>query len=247
MDGDRAPDPVAPSPLPYPSAPNVSAPRLMPIQRPAEADPATVDTTRDTRRGLAVLIGVVAVLALVAGLVWWTIDDGSTGGGSVGMGDAPAGVGGIGSAPTAGSSPGADPQVGGPGNAGGPGVGPGGSAAPPGGPPTAPTQTGASLLATYLIAPGLLWDQMDITITNSGDRDGKWSSVTVTFDGVNLIITPGPGVNYELRGGVHTFTPQASTQTVPPGSSVSFYFTTTVGGVLGDPTGCSLDGQECKG
>jgi hypothetical protein len=246
MDGDRAPDPVASPPLPYPAAPNVSAPRLMPIQRPAEADPATVDT----RRRLAVLIGAVAVLALVAGLVWWATDDGSAGGGSVGMGDAPAGVGGIGSAPTGEPTPG--PQGGAPGAAGGPGVGPGGSAAPggpppTGGQPTAPAQTGARLLATYVIVRGLLSDQMTITITNSGDRDGKWSSVTVTFDGVNLVIVPGEGVSYELRGGVHTFTPHASLQTVPPGSSVSFDFTTTVGGVLGDPTGCSLDGQECKG
>jgi hypothetical protein len=220
----------------------------MPIQRPAEDDLPT--TARENRRRLAVLVGAVAVLALVVGLVWWTSDDGSTGGGSVGMGDAPAGVGGIGSAPTGERTPG--PQAGAPGAAGGPGEGSGASAAPGGPPPpagqtTAPSQTGADLQATYVIVIGLLSDRMDITITNSGDRDGKWTSVTVSFSGLNLIITSGPGVSYELRGGLHVFTAQASIQSVPPGSSVSFHFTTTIGGVLGDPTGCSLDGQECKG
>jgi hypothetical protein len=227
----------------------------MPVQRPPEADRPTADTAQRSRRRPAVLAGALAVLALVAGVVWWTTDDGSAGGGSVGMGEAPAGVGGIGSAPSGGPSPGAGPLVGPPGEGGGgvagPGGGPSGSAAP-GGPPTAaqttaPIPIGPRLLATYVILPGLLSDQMDITITNSGDRSGEWGAVVVSFSGVNLIIVPGPGVSYESREGLHTFTPQASLRTVPAGSSVSFYFTTTVGGVLGDLSRCSLDGQACKG
>jgi hypothetical protein len=193
-----------------------------------------------------VLLVALVSLAAVAGAVLWAVGGGSSSAGSAGMGDAP-GLAGIGSAPT-GTPSGGGPLIGDPGPGAGLSAGPGGSAAPSGqAQTTASTPAGASLQATYVILPGLLWDRMDITITNSGDAEGKWGSVVVRFEGVNLIITPGPGVTYEPRGNVHTFRPENAIQTVLPGSSVSFYFTTTVGGVLGDPTGCSLDGQECKG
>jgi hypothetical protein len=198
----------------------------------------------DVRRAALAAVAALIVLAAVAAVALWASGRGESEGGGAGLGSAP-GVGGAGSAPT-GPFDSASPLAGAPVlSSGSPGAAPGAPGSVGLGGPTVPAAPGG-LVATYVIDEGLLADRMDITITNVGQADAQWSRVVIRFSGINLIITPGPGVAYEVVGRDHVFTAQATLRTVAGGASVSFYFLTTGGGVLGSPVSCTLDGQECK-
>jgi hypothetical protein len=84
----------------------------------------------------------------------------------------------------------------------------------------------------------------EVTIDNAGSTEASGWTVAVTLPLLGLAVSTAQGAEFRQSGRVVTFTPTGDTRTVSPRGTVRFQF--TVNGV-GEPTGCTLDGQTCTG
>jgi hypothetical protein len=121
----------------------------------------------------------------------------------------------------------------------------------------APATTGpapgppAPLTGTYAVAEGgqgLLGYRASVTIANPAPAARRGWVLVLTLPRPSLTVDEVTGATARRDGATWTFTPDASTVTVPAGGSVRVDF--QVRGatlVAAQPTGCAVDGARCGG